>query len=149
MKGAGRISRYRQTFVDTHAHVAIRKLYTEKTGDRRPRPVEPCRTTGSSPSLPRMASARRASRPTGAPNRHRYRGKVENHACRLYLAAEDEFHDIAFRKKLYRSVEESQTDLDVWQPDTTSGDRIPEETAMARHLCGPSVKRNTLPWTRP
>ncbi|MBC6408600.1 MAG: IS481 family transposase, partial [Rhodobacteraceae bacterium] len=27
---------------------------------------------------------------------------------------EDEFHDIAFRKKLYRSVEELQTDLDVW-----------------------------------
>ena len=69
-----------------------------------------------------------------------YCGKVENHAYQLYLAVEDvdhtktkanspqtngicerfhrtikdEFYDIAFRKKLYRSVEELQTDLDAW-----------------------------------
>ena len=69
-----------------------------------------------------------------------YCGKVENHAYQLYLAVEDidhtrtkanspqtngicerfhrtikdEFYDIAFRKKLYRSVEELQTDLDYW-----------------------------------
>ena len=69
-----------------------------------------------------------------------YCGKVENHAYQLYLAVEDvdhsktkanspqtngicerfhrtikdEFYDIAFRKKLYSSVEELQTDLDAW-----------------------------------
>lgn len=69
-----------------------------------------------------------------------YCGKVENHAYQLYLAVEDvdhtktkanspqtngicerfhrtikdEFYDITFRKKLYRSVEELQTDLDAW-----------------------------------
>ena len=68
-----------------------------------------------------------------------YCGKVENHAYQLYLAVEDmdhtrtranspqtngicerfhrtikdEFYDIAFRKKLYRSVEELQVDLDA------------------------------------
>ena len=69
-----------------------------------------------------------------------YCGKVENHACQLYLAVadvdhsktranssqtngicarfhrtiKDEFYDIAFRRKLCRSVEELQTDRDVW-----------------------------------
>ncbi len=69
-----------------------------------------------------------------------YCGKVENHAYQLYWAIEDidhtrtkanspqtngicerfhrtikdEFYDIAFRKKLYRSVEELQVDLDAW-----------------------------------
>lgn len=69
-----------------------------------------------------------------------YYGKVENHAYQLYLAVEDvdhsktkanspqtngicerfhrtikdEFYDIAFRKKLYRSVDELQIDLDAW-----------------------------------
>ena len=69
-----------------------------------------------------------------------YCGKVENHAYQLYLAVEDvdhtrtkanspqtngicerfhrtikdEFYDITFRKKLYRSVEELQVDLDAW-----------------------------------
>ena len=33
---------------------------------------------------------------------------------RFHRTIKDEFYDIAFRKKLYRSVEELQTDLDVW-----------------------------------
>jgi hypothetical protein len=69
-----------------------------------------------------------------------YCGKVENHAYQLYLAVEnidhsktkarhpqtngiverlhktmqDEFYKIAFRKKIYDTVEELQIDLDVW-----------------------------------
>ena len=69
-----------------------------------------------------------------------YCGKVESHAYQLYLAVEDidhsktkarhpqtngicerfhrtvktEFYDIAFRKKLYRTLEELQIDLNHW-----------------------------------
>ena len=69
-----------------------------------------------------------------------YCGKVEHHAYQLYLAVENidhsktkvrspqtngicerfhrtmknEFYDIAFRKKLYHSIEELQEDVDIW-----------------------------------
>ena len=33
---------------------------------------------------------------------------------RFHRTIKDEFYDIAFRKKLYRSLEELQTDLDMW-----------------------------------
>ena len=91
MKGAGRI--YRRTFV-TCARAAIAAPNLSSPVER---PVVPF-FAGNGIRLPRI--------PTGAPN-----GKVENHACRLYLAVEGEFHDIAFRKKLYRSVEALQTYL--------------------------------------
>ncbi|MBC6408361.1 MAG: transposase [Rhodobacteraceae bacterium] len=78
-------------------------------------------------------------------------------ASSFHRTVEGEFHDIAFRKKLYRSVEELQTDLDVWLAKYNaqrphSGRYChgkTEDTVMARHLCGPSAKRCTLPWTRP
>lgn len=131
MKGVGRI--YQQTFVDTYARVAICKLYTEKTAitaadllnDR----VIPF-FAGNKSSLLRVLTDRGTE----------YCGKVENHAYQLYLAVEDvdhsktkanspqtngiherfhrtikdEFYDIAFRQKLYRSVDELQIDLDAW-----------------------------------
>jgi len=85
--------------------VAIRKPYTEKTAiadadlsNPVERPVVPF-FAGNGGGLPRI--------PTGALNT----AARSNHACRLYLAVEDEFHGIAFRKKLNRSVEELQTDL--------------------------------------
>ena len=69
-----------------------------------------------------------------------YCGRVESHSYQLYLAVEDidhsktkanspqtngicerfhrtmkqEFYDIAFRKKIYRSLDELQTDVDYW-----------------------------------
>ncbi len=131
MKGVGRI--YQQTFVDTYARVAICKPYTGKTAitaadllnDR----VIPFFTEHRIDLL-RVLTDRGTE----------YCGKVGNHACQLYLAVEDVdhtrtkansprtngicerfhrtikdgFYDIAFRKKLYRSVEELQTDLDAW-----------------------------------
>ncbi len=33
---------------------------------------------------------------------------------RFHRTIKDEFYDIAFRKKLYRTVEELQTELDAW-----------------------------------
>lgn len=131
MKGVGRI--YQQTFVDTYSRVALCKLYTEKTAitaaDMLNDKVIPFFAEQKIPLL-RILTDRGTE----------YCGKVESHAYQLYLAVEDidhsktkanspqtngicerfhrtikdEFYDIAFRKKLYRNVEELQTDLDHW-----------------------------------
>jgi transposase InsO family protein len=131
MKGVGRI--YQQTFVDTYSRVASCKLYTEKTAitaadllnDR----VIPF-FAGQDIPLLRVLTDRGTE----------YCGKVDNHAYQLYLAIEnidhtrtkasspqtngicerfhrtlkDEFYDIAFRKKLYHTLEELQVDLDEY-----------------------------------
>lgn len=131
MKGVGRI--YQQTFIDTYCRVAICKLYTEKTAitaaDLLNSAVIPFFDEHGI-GLLRMLTDRGTE----------YCGKVENHAYQLYLAVEDidhsktkanhpqtngicerfhrtiktEFYDIAFRKKLYRSLEELKTDLNHW-----------------------------------
>ena len=131
MKGVGKI--YQQTFVDTYSRVAMCKLYTEKTAitaaDALNDRVLPF-FEEQGIALLRILTDRGTE----------YCGKVETHAYQLYLAVEDidhsrtkahspqtngicerfhrtlkdEFYDIAFRKKIYRSVEELQTDLDAW-----------------------------------
>ncbi len=131
MKGVGRI--YQQTFIDTYSRVAFAKLYTEKTAitaaemlnDR----VLPWFEEQETPLL-RVLTDRGTE----------YCGKVDHHAYQLYLALEnidhsktkvrhpqtngicerfhrsmkEEFYDIAFRKKIYSSLEELQTDVDAW-----------------------------------
>ena len=131
MKGVGRI--YQQTFVDTYSRVAFAKLYTEKTAitaaDMLNDKVLPYFQEQGLPLL-RVLTDRGTE----------YCGKVENHAFQLYLAVENidhsktkarspqtngicerfhrtmksEFYDIAFRKKLYHSLEELQADVDDW-----------------------------------
>lgn len=131
LKGVGRI--YQQTFVDTYTKVAICKLYTSKTGltaadllnDR----VVPFFDSYQIPLL-RVMTDRGTE----------YCGKLENHEYQLYLSIEDidhtrtkvrspqtngicerfhrtvlnEFYQVAFRKKIYDSLEELQKDLDQW-----------------------------------
>ena len=131
MKGVGRI--YQQTFIDTYAKVAFAKLYDRKTpivaadllNDR----VIPFFETHEIPLL-RVLTDRGTE----------YCGNPEHHEYELYLAVEDidhtrtkarspqtngicerfhktvlnEFYRIAFRKKLYHSIEELQQDLDAW-----------------------------------
>jgi transposase InsO family protein len=131
MKGVGRI--YQQTFVDTYSRVAICKLYTDKTSitsadilnDR----VIPFFAEYEIPLI-RVLTDRGTE----------YCGKVESHAYKLYLAIEDidhsktkarspktngicerfhrtlkdEFYEIAFRKKIYNTLEELQIDLDEY-----------------------------------
>lgn len=131
MKGVGRI--YQQTFIDTYSRVAQAKLYLEKTAitaaemlnDR----VIPF-FDEQGIDLLRILTDRGTE----------YCGKVENHSYQLYLAMEDidhsktkanhpqtngicerfhktmkqEFYDIAFRKKIYSSIEELQIDVDHW-----------------------------------
>lgn len=131
MKGVGRI--YQQTFIDTYSRVALAKLYTEKTAitaaDMLNDKVIPF-FDEQSIDLLRVLTDRGTE----------YCGKVENHSYQLYLAMEDidhsktkanhpqtngicerfhrtmkqEFYDIAFRKKIYASLEELQIDVDHW-----------------------------------
>jgi len=131
LKGVGRI--YQQTFIDTYAKVSFAKLYDRKTpitaadllNDR----VVPFYDEHDI-RLARVLTDR-GSEFCGNPERHEYE---------LYLAVEDidhtrtktkspqtngicehfhptvldEFYRIAFRKKIYRSIEELQADLDAW-----------------------------------
>jgi transposase InsO family protein len=131
MKGVGRI--YQQTFVDTYSKVTFAKLYDRKTpitaadllNDR----VLPF-FEEQDVELLRVLTDRGTE----------YCGNPERHEYELYLAVEDidhsrtktkspqtngiverfhktvlnEFYRIAFRKRLYRSIEELQADLDTW-----------------------------------
>jgi transposase InsO family protein len=129
LKGVGRI--YQQTFIDTYSKVAFAKLYDRKTpitaadllNDR----VVPFFDDHGIP-LNRILTDRGTE----------YCGRHDQHDYELYLAVEDidhtrtkarspqtngicerfhrtildEFYKISFRKKLYGSLEELQTDLD-------------------------------------
>ena len=131
MKGVGRI--YQQTFVDTYSRVAFAKLYTEKTAlvaaHALNETVIPWFQAQEVPLL-RILTDRGTE----------YCGKMDEHAYQLFLAVEDidhsktkarspqtngicerfhktmkhEFYDIAFRKKIYHSVEELQADVNEW-----------------------------------
>jgi transposase InsO family protein len=131
MKGVGRI--YQQTFIDTYSRVAHAKLYTEKTAitaaDMLNDRVIPF-FDEQGVDLVRILTDRGTE----------YCGKMESHSYQLYLAMEDidhsrtkanhpqtngicerfhktmkqEFYDIAFRKKIYSSLEELQIDVDHW-----------------------------------
>jgi transposase InsO family protein len=131
LKGVGRI--YQQSFIDTYSKVALAKLYDRKTpltaadllNDR----VVPF-FAEYDVALLRMLTDR-GSEFCGNPERHEYelylaledidhsRTKTKspqtNGICeRFHKTVLNEFYRIAFRKKLYRSIEELQTDLDVW-----------------------------------
>jgi transposase InsO family protein len=131
IKGVGRI--YQQTFIDTYTRVAFAKVYDRKTAltaadllnDR----VIPFFESQDVPLL-RILTDRGTE----------YKGKPEHHEYELYLQIEDiehsktqvkhpqsngicerlhrtmqeEFYAVAFRKKLYRSLEQLQADIDEW-----------------------------------
>ena len=131
IKGIGRI--YQQTFIDTYSKVGFAKLYTSKhaitAADLLNDRVLPW-FEDQNLKLLRILTDRGTE----------FNGSIENHEYQLYLAIEDidhsrtkahhpqtngicerfhrtikeEFYDIAFRKKIYRSLEELQTDLDQW-----------------------------------
>ncbi len=134
IKGVGRI--YQQTFVDTYSKVAQAKLYTQKTAlaaaDMLNDRVLPFYEE-QQVRLLRVLTDRGTE----------YCGKRDEHEYRLYLDIEDidhtrtkvkhpqtngicerfhqtiqnEFYAIAFRKKIYESLEQLQNDLDVWVKD--------------------------------
>ncbi|HVY21718.1 MAG TPA: IS481 family transposase [Steroidobacteraceae bacterium] len=131
MKGVGRI--YQQTFVDTYAKVAFAKLYPTKTPIAAADLLNDCVLPfyeEHGVNLLRILTDRGTE----------YCGKVEQHDYQLYLAVNDiehtktkaqspqtngicerfhktilnEFYQIAFRKKIYNTIEELQSDLDLW-----------------------------------
>lgn len=131
MKGVGRI--YQQTFIDTYSRVAFAKLYTEKTAITAAHAlnevVVPWFAEQEVPLL-RILTDRGTE----------YCGKIEEHAYQLFIAVENidhsktkarspqtngicerfhrtmkqEFYDIAFRKKIYHTLEELQHDVNLW-----------------------------------
>jgi transposase InsO family protein len=131
LKGVGRI--YQQTFIDTYSKVAQAKLYNTKTPltaadlvNDRVVPFFEAHGIG----LLRMLTDR-GTEYCGHPERHEYqlylaledidhtRTKAHspqtNGICeRFHKTVLDEFYRIAFRKKIYRTIEELQADLDVW-----------------------------------
>lgn len=134
LKGVGRI--YQQTFVDTYAKVAFAKLYDRKSpitaadllNDR----VLPFYEEQQVPLLRILTD--RGTEYCGNPERHEYelylaienidhsRTKTKSPQTngiveRLHRTMLDEFYRVAFRKKIYRSIEELQQDLDAWLQD--------------------------------
>jgi transposase InsO family protein len=131
IKGVGRI--YQQTFVDTYSRVAFAKLYDRKNAlvaaDMLNDRVVPFFDEQGIPLL-RVLTDRGTE----------YCGNREHHEYQLYLAIEDidhtktkarspqtngicerfhktileEFYQVAFRKKIYSSIDELQADLDDW-----------------------------------
>lgn len=131
LKGVGRV--YQQTFIDTYSKVACAKLYDRKTpltaadllNDR----VVPFFDEHEIP-LCRMLTDR-GTEYCGNPEHHEYelylavediehtRTKVKrpqtNGICeRFHRTVLDEFYRVAFRRKLYTSIEQLQADLDAW-----------------------------------
>lgn len=131
LKGVGRI--YQQTFIDTYAKVAFAKLYDRKNAlvaaDVLNDKVLPFYEEQGIPLL-RVLTDRGTE----------YCGNREHHEYQLYLALEDiehsrtkakspqsngicerfhktaldEFYRVAFRRKVYNSLDELQADLDRW-----------------------------------
>jgi transposase InsO family protein len=131
MKGVGRI--YQQTYIDSYSRHSMCKLYTQKTAlvaadllnDR----VLPFYESEGIPILRILTD--RGSEFCGNVERHEYqlylalsdidhtRTKVKNPQTngiceRFQKTVLDEFYRVAFRKKIYRSLGELQTDLDQW-----------------------------------
>jgi transposase InsO family protein len=131
LKGVGRI--YQQTFIDTYTRVAVCKLYDRKhaltAADTLNDRVLPFFEAQDVPLL-RVLTDRGSE----------YCGNLEQHEYELYLALENidhsktkvkspqtngicerfhktilnEFYRVAFRKKLYSSLDDLQADLDLW-----------------------------------
>ena len=131
LKGVGRI--YQQTFIDTYCKVAFAKLYDRKNAlvaaDMLNDRVVPFFEEHNVPLL-RVLTDRGTE----------YCGKREDHEYQLYLTLENidhsktkarspqsngicerfhktvlnEFYRIAFRKKIYNTLDELQADLDTW-----------------------------------
>ncbi len=131
LKGVGRV--YQQTFVDTYSKVGFAKLYQQKT------PITAVDLLNDRVIPFFEEHDIRVSRIL-TDRGTEYCGDVQKHPYELYLAIEDidhtrtkaksrqtngiverlhktmlnEFYRVAFRKKIYHTVDELQADLDAW-----------------------------------
>ena len=163
IKGVGKL--YQQTAIDTHSNVGFAKLYSDKTAlaasdllnDR----VLPFFDEHWMKVLRMLTD-----------NGREYCGRMENHAYQLFLhlneiehtrirvrhpqtngaverlnqTIQEEFYKVAFRKKLYHSIEEIQTDLDefmTWYNNerTNQGKYCQGRTPMETFLAGIDLYR--------
>ena len=148
IKGVGRI--YQQTFVDTYSKWAAAKLYTTKT------PITGAELLNDR-VLPFFSSMEMGLIRILTDRGTEYCGRVEAHDFELYLGINDiehtktkarhpqtngicerfhktilnEFYRVAFRRKLYQSLEELQTDLDDWIAHYNT-----ERTHQGKMCCG-------------
>lgn len=131
IKGVGRI--YQQTFIDTYSRVAFAKIYDRKTAltaadllnDR----VLPFFEQQELPLLRILTD--RGTEYKGKPEHHEYelylniegiehsktqvKHPQSNGICeRLHRTMQEEFYAVAFRKKLYETLDDLQNDLDEW-----------------------------------
>ena len=148
LKGVGRI--YQQTYVDTYAKVAHAKLYTTKTpitaADLLNDKVLPFMEEHELPVL-RILTDRGTE----------YCGRADKHDYQLFLAINDiehtktkarhpqtngicerfhktilqEFYQVAFRRKVFASIDELQADLDQWLEFYNN-----ERTHQGKMCCG-------------
>ncbi len=131
LKGVGRI--YQQTFVDTYSKWAAAKLYTTKT------PITAADLLNDR-VLPFFEEQGMSVLRILTDRGTEFCGKAEQHDYELFLAVNDiehtktkaqhpqtngicerfhktllhEFYQVTFRKKIYRSLDELQQDLDTW-----------------------------------
>lgn len=148
IKGVGRI--YQQTFVDTYSKVAFAKLYTTKT------PITAADLLNDR-VLPFFADHSMGIIRILTDRGTEYCGKAETHDYQLYLALNEiehtktkarhpqtngicerfhktilqEFYQVAFRRKIYTSLNELQTDLDIWIEHYNA-----ERTHQGKMCCG-------------
>ena len=131
IKGVGRI--YQQTFVDTYSKWAAAKLYLTKT------PITAADLLNDR-VLPAFAEQGMSMLRILTDRGTEFCGRADSHDYQLYLAVNDiehtktkvrhpqtngicerfhktilqEFYQVAFRRKIYASLAEIQTDLDAW-----------------------------------
>lgn len=131
MKGVGRI--YQQTFTDTYSKVAMAKLYDRKTAltdaDMMNDKVVPFFDDWRVALLRVLTD--RGTEFCGAPEHHesepylnieeiehtrtKARSPQTNEICeRFHKTILNDFYQTTFRKKIYRSIEELQENLDSW-----------------------------------
>lgn len=148
LKGVGRI--YQQTFVDTYCKWAAAKLYPTKT------PITSADLLNDR-VLPFFEEQGMGMLRILTDRGTEFCGKAEQHDYELFLAVNDiehtktkaqhpqtngicerfhktilqEFYQVAFRKKLYRSLEELQQDLDAWIEQYNT-----ERTHQGKMCCG-------------
>jgi len=131
IKGVGRI--YQQTFIDTYTRVAFAKVYDRKNAiaaaDLLNDLVLPFFEQQNIPLLRILTD--RGTEYKGKREHHEYelyldiegiehskiqvRSPQSNGICeRLHRTIQEEFYAVAFRKKLYKSLDQLQSDLDEW-----------------------------------
>jgi len=156
IKGVGRI--YQQTFVDTYSKWAAAKLYTTKT------PITAADLLNDR-VLPFFEEQGMGLIRVLTDRGTEYCGRPEQHDYQLYLALNDiehtktkahspqtngicerfhktilnEFYQVAFRRKIYRTIEELQADLDAWLAYYNN-----ERTHQGKMCCGRTPMQTLL-----